>query len=329
MLFKLLFFTDSHYTAKNPVNRKDTLFVTSIEKTKEIIDIGIKHGVDVYLHGGDLFDSPDIADSVAGIIGELYQKFPRKVIVVPGNHDIRGNNIATLDQTKLGLLGRLGVVQILNYGDKIILEKGGVKLQITGSPADFGINRDKERIILKEKSSDVDIAVHVVHAMILRDDTYFGDYVPVDSIKKETKADITLSGDFHLGFDTVEYQGKFFVNPGAIVRKCNFIEEINRIPQVALITIDNNLRITVELIPLSTARPGHEVLDRSIIIQRQEYERKIIEFKQTITTRDNYYSTDLMDIIQYLAKQEALEPEILQEILKRIDESKRILGIVG
>lgn len=329
MLFKLLFFTDSHYTAKNPVNRKDTLFVTSIEKTEEIIDIGIKHGVDVYLHGGDLFDSPDIADSVAGIIGELYQKFPQKVIVVPGNHDIRGNNIATLDQTKLGLLGRLGIVQILNYGDKIILEKGGVKLQITGSPADFGINRDKERIILKEKSSDVDIAVHVVHAMILRDDTYFGDYVPVDSIKKETKADITLSGDFHLGFDTVEYQGKFFVNPGAIVRKYNFIEEINRIPQVALITIDNNLRITVELIPLSTARPGYEVLDRSVIIQRQEYERKIIEFKQAITTRDNYYSTDLMDIIQYLAKQEALEPEILQEILKRIDESKRILGIVG
>lgn len=324
----MLFFTDTHYTARNPASRKDTLFLTSISKTREIIQIGIQHDVDAYLHGGDFFDSPDISDNIAGIIGEVYKEFPKKVIVIPGNHDIRGNNITTLEQTKLGLLGRLGIVQILNYGDKVILEKDGKKLQITGSPSDFGINRNKQMFILKEKNADIDIAVHMAHAMILRGDANFGDYVPVNEIQDETKADITLSGDFHLGFDTVEHQGKYFVNPGAMVRKYNFLEEINRLPQVALVTIDDNKEITIELIPLSTAKPGDEVLDRTKIIQKREYEAKILEFKQSITTRDSY-STDLLDVIYYMAKQEKLEPEILQEILKRIDESKTILGIVG
>lgn len=325
-MFKLLFFTDTHYTARNPTSRKDTLFLTSIKKTREVIDIGIKNNVDAYLHGGDFFDSPDISDNVAGIIGEVYKEFPKKVIVIPGNHDIRGNNITTLEQTKLGLLGRLNVVQILNYGDKVIFEKDGIKLQITGSPSDFGINRNKQMFILKEKNAD--IAIHMAHAMILRGDANFGDYVPIREIQDETKADITLSGDFHLGFDTVEHQGKYFVNPGALVRKYNFLEEINRIPQVALITIDNNKQITIDLIPLATAKPGSEILDRSKIIQKREYEAKILEFKQSIITRDSY-STNLLDVIYYMAKQEKIEPDILKEILKRIDESKRILGIIG
>jgi DNA repair exonuclease SbcCD nuclease subunit len=304
------------------------LFLTSIDKTREIIEIGIKNDVDAYLHGGDFFDSPDISDNIAGIVGEIYKEFPKKVIVIPGNHDIRNNNITSLEQTKLGLLGRLGIVKILNYGDKIIMEKDGQKLQITGSPSDFGINRNKQMFILKEKDSDIDVAVHMAHAMILRGDANFGDYVPINEIQNETKADITLSGDFHLGFETVEYQGKYFVNPGALVRKYSFMEEINRTPQVALITIYDNKQINVDLIPLATAKPGNEVLDRSKIILMREYEAKILEFKQSITTRDSY-SIDLLDIMHYLAKQEKLEEEILQEILKRIDESKRILGIVG
>lgn len=327
-MFKLLFFTDTHYTARNPANRKDTLFLTALEKTKEIINIGIQHNVDAYLHGGDFFDSPDISDNVAGIVGEVYKEFPEKVIVIPGNHDIRNNNIISLDQTKLGLLGRLGIVKVLNYGERIILEKNGKKLQITGSPSDFGINRNKQMFILKEKDADIDIAVHMAHAMILRGDANFGDYVPINEIQNETKADVTLSGDFHLGFETVEYQGKHFVNPGAMIRKYSFLEEINRTPQVALITIDDNKKITVELIPLSVAKPGNEVLDRSKIILMREYETKILEFKQSITTRDTY-SFDLLDIVNYLAKQEKLDEEILFEILKRINESKRILEIVG
>lgn len=327
-MFKLLFFTDSHYTARNPASRKDTLFETSIRKTREVIQIGIQHNVDAYLHGGDFFDSPDISDNVAGIIGELYKEFPKKVIVIPGNHDIRNNNLISLDQTKLGLLGRLGVVKILNYGEKITLEKDGQKLQITGSPSDFGINRNKQMFVLKEKDSDIDFAIHMAHAMILRGDANFGDYVPINEIQDETKADVTLSGDFHLGFETVEHQGKYFVNPGALVRKYSFMEEINRIPQVAIITLHDNKKIYVDLIPLTTAKPGNEVLDRSKIIRMREYEAKILEFKQSIVTRDSY-STDLLDIVYYLAKQDKLDEDILQEILKRIGESKKILGIIG
>lgn len=328
-MFKLLFFTDSHYTGRNPASRKDNLFETSLRKTNDIIQIGIDNDVDVYMHGGDFFDTPDISDNIAGIVGELYRKFPKKVIVVPGNHDIRGNNINTLEQTKLGLLGRLGIVQILNYGQKVIFEKDGMTFQITGSPSHFGINRNKEMFILKEKETGIDVAIHVAHAMILRDSANFGDYVPVNEIQNETKADITLSGDFHLGFNTIHHQGKYFANPGAMVRKYSFLEEIERTPQVALVTVDDDKNISIRMIPLKTAQSGHDVLDRSRIMLQKEYQQKIVSFKQTIVSSWDMPFMDVLDAIQYMAKETQLEEDILQEILKRIDDAKQTLGIVG
>lgn len=325
-MFKFVAFTDTHYTARNPVSRKDTLFQTSIDKTREILNIGIEHNVDAYLHAGDFFDSPDISDNVAGIIGSIYREFPKPVIVIAGNHDIKGNNIDTLDQTKLGLLGRLGVVRLLNYGEKIFFEKNGLKIQITGSPSDFGINRNKEMFILKEKEADV--AIHMAHAMILRDDANFGDYVPIREIQEETQADVTFSGDFHLGFETVQSNGKYFINPGAMVRKYNFVEEMQRTVQIALITINDDKSINIEMIPLKTAKPGEEVLDRLRIITQREYAQKLLDFKQCLETRE-ILTTNLIDVIQFISKQDNVEEEVIQEILRRLDETKKKLGIIG
>ena len=279
----------------------------------------------MYLHGGDFFDKPDIADNVAGTIGELYREFPKKVVVIAGNHDIRGNNLSTLYQTKLGLLGRLGIVKLLSYGEKIIIEKDGLTVQVTGSPSDFGISRNKEMFILKEKEADV--AVHVAHAMILRSDASFGDYVPLSDIQDETVADVTFSGDFHLGFEPLVHKGKYFINPGALVRKYNFLEEINRTPQVCILTVNDDRSIEYELIPLQCAEKGEDVLDRSTLVAKKQYEEKLLQFKEGLLNRESAFSMNLNDVIMFMAKQEYIEEEILMDIVKRIESAEKVLKI--
>ena len=329
-MIKFLFFTDPHFTAKNPQSRKDNMFNTVKEKTREILNISINEDIDYVLCGGDIYDSPSISDNVAGEVGEIFLDFKNKgkqIITVAGNHDIIGNSLSTLNQTKLGLLGRLGIIKIIGEQEKILLEKDGIKVQLTGSSSDFGINKDKSKFIVEEKDQD-SIAIHIVHAMLLREDQNFGSYMPLKDIIDDTVADVTLSGDFHLGFETLEYKNKLFINPGALVRKYNFLEELERKPQVAIITINDDKSITWELRELECAKNGEEILDRSLIIQKQEYQNKMNEFKEKIlaNTNSNYY-TDINEIISFLAKQDNLEDDVIQEAIKRVDESKINLGL--
>ena len=43
------------------------------------------------------------------------------VYVVPGNHDIEGYTIDTIDQTKLGLLAKAGEVKLLTRDNPVVL----------------------------------------------------------------------------------------------------------------------------------------------------------------------------------------------------------------
>lgn len=343
LMFKILHFTDTHYTRQNPENRKDNMFDALIEKTIEVAKIGKEHEVDFYLHTGDFFNSADISDSVAGEIGRLYKKeFNKKVIVLPGGHDLRHNNIMSLDQTKLGLLGKLGIVKVLTLGERIFAEKEGFKLEITGVPSETLIDRKKDLAILTEKKAD--FSVMMLHSMVLRKNRQVGTYIPISEIQKNTKANLILVGHYHLGFEIYEYYdpimgfSKYFVNPGALVRKYNFIEEINRIPQVALIKIYNDLSADIEFIPLKSAKAGEEVLDRQKMIKKQEYEQKLFKFTQGIIDFSDSQDINLISNIeeifkimceneQYSDKEE--KDEIKKMGLTYIEDAKRILGFTG
>lgn len=318
VVFKTLFLTDTHHTMNNPSNRLDNCFETTLEKIEEVKNIVKEENIDVVLHGGDFFNSPNISDNVASIIGKAYMDFTAPIYVIPGNHDTIGNNITTLPQTKLGLLGELGVINILNRTDKLKFEREGVSIQITGAPSDFGINMDKEMFIVREKETD--IAIHMVHAMLLKEDAKFGSYMPLTEIQNITKADITLSGDFHLGFDPVVNDGKLFVNPGALVRKYNFIEEMARKPKIVIISVYDDKTYSYELRELETAKAGEVVLDRTKLEEKMDYLDRLDDFKNSIISSNNKnYSIDVKDIIKMISTQENIDNEVTKLAIEKID----------
>ena len=325
---RLLYFTDSHIRGTNPKNRKDDFPQTLENKLKEIVEIIEGQNIDYVIHGGDLFDRPDISVSVVSRFSRILKSIRVPFYIVSGNHDIFGHNPLTVNRTILGLLNELDFLTIISEDQKTILEKDDKRVQLTGKPYTFDIDTNtlSSGYIVKERDDDIDFAIHVVHGMLL--DKPFVKGIPFTLLEdiKDTKADITLSGHYHSGFNTVEIEGKYFINPGAIVRITNSLREIDRIPQVVILDIGE--RISIEYVKLESALDGEAVLDRSQVEKYVFKSERMFEFKQTIDAAVDFEKMDINDVLIEVSFAEGLSEEVKAEALKRIADIQ-IRGMAG
>lgn len=315
---KILYFTDTHIRGTNPKNRTDN-FIDSIEqKFLEIIDIIRENEIDYVIHGGDLFDRPDVSISIVSKFAKILDGIQVPLFLVSGNHDIYGHNPETINRTVLGLLDVLGVVKIINYGDKIILDKNNIKVQLTGQPYIYDIDSPSnlKSYMLNEVNEDINYSIHVVHGMLLDKPFIKGvPYTLIDDIK-DTMADVTLAGHYHAGFKTAEINGKYFINPGSLVRITNSLKEIGRRPQVVIIELNDN--INIRNIELKSAKPGEEVLDRKEIEKNQFKSERFIEFQQTIESALNFEKLDINEVLIEVSNAEGVEEDVKKEAIRRI-----------
>jgi DNA repair exonuclease SbcCD nuclease subunit len=313
---KLLYFTDTHIRGTNPKNRLDD-FVQALEsKFIEIAGIVKEHKVDYVIHGGDLFDRPDISISVVSRFASILKLIEKPIYIVSGNHDIFGHNPETLDRTMLGLLKSFEFLKVLNKGKPVMLEKDGIKVQITGVPYSYEIDTSPESYILKSIEKDASYSINVVHGMLL--DKPFIKGIPftlVDDIV-QTKADITLSGHYHSGFPTIHRDSKYFINPGSMVRVTNSLKEMDRAPKVILIDLSDG--ITIDEIELKSARPGHVVLDRSELENGVFRSERLVEFKQSIDEALDFEKLDINDLLTEVAFAQNISKKVRDEALRRI-----------
>ena len=89
---RLLFLTDTHIRGTTPKNRKDNLVETLEKKLMEINKIVEHYHIDYVLHGGDLFDRPDVAVSIVGNYASILNGIKVLMYIICGNHDIYGHN---------------------------------------------------------------------------------------------------------------------------------------------------------------------------------------------------------------------------------------------
>jgi len=315
---KLLYFTDSHIRGTPPKNRKDDFLETLENKFKEIIHISKLEDTDYILIGGDLFDRPDISISIAGKFANLLNKFKIPIYMVSGNHDIYGHNPKTLNRSLLGLLKNVGLLNIVEAGEKIVLKKDNIKVQLTGQPYIYDIDNteNKHYYIVDSLVADVDYAIHLVHGMLL--DKPFIEGIPYTLVNdiKSTKADITISGHYHSGFNTINYDGKYFINPGSIVRVSNSLNELERRPKLLIIELKD--KIDIKYIELKSAKKGIDVLDRSQIETNIYKREQLFEFKQTIDSVSNFDKMDINDLLIKVSNMSGISEDIKEEALRRI-----------
>jgi len=315
---RLLFFTDSHIRGTSPKNRKDDFVHTLEKKLEEIVDIIEANRVDYVLHGGDLFDRPDVSIAIVSRFSRVFKKIKVPMYVVSGNHDVYGHNPQTIGRTMIGLLSELDIFNLIERDERIILEKEGLRVQVTGQPYIYDIDEPVNRkyYMVEDVEEDINYAIHIVHGMLL--DRPFIKGVPYTLVEdiRDTKADITLAGHYHSGFDRIKIDGKYFINPGSIVRISNSLREMDRRPKVIIIDLGEDIKITD--VYLKTALDGDQVLDREEIERNIFKRERIYEFKQTVDSAMNFEKMDINDVLIEVSKSEGLSEEVKEEALKRI-----------
>lgn len=297
------------------------------EKMREIAALVRELQVCAVIHGGDLWDSPQPSLAVGAEFGSLLKELGVPVYVVPGNHDLFGQNPATLPRTMLGLLVRWGLVHLLEPGKPVYLKEKGLVVQLTGQGFHYDMDRRDPRLDYTVEKKEGDVAVHVVHGMLLDRSFYPGvPFTTIEQVAPYTQADYTLCGHAHLGFPDVFLYGRWFLNPGALVRLSALPQEIHRQPQVILLDFSGS-RPSHRAIPLRCARPGEEVLDRTAIEQAAFREEKMALFVQGIRSGGEYLGLGLEEIVDSIARREGLPEEVRMEALRRLGRAQaELLG---
>lgn len=127
------------------------------------VDYAVDHGACLFLHGGDLFDSPGPTNADLGFVAHCLRRLRRAgvgVCAVGGNHDTPSG---TTVQGGVAPLSPLADLEGLFYFGKPALEKrrlvlGGLEVCIGGlTPSPGPVSTDPLASLLSDEGTDVDI----------------------------------------------------------------------------------------------------------------------------------------------------------------------------
>lgn len=116
LFMKFAFVCDIHADSSRVKSRIDDSREATMDKLEQIRAICTARGVtDVFLEG-DVFNRPNVTVECISQMGAEFMKFRQSGIAVHsivGNHDIYRNDLATLPNTALGLLGQFGAIDLM------------------------------------------------------------------------------------------------------------------------------------------------------------------------------------------------------------------------
>jgi DNA repair exonuclease SbcCD nuclease subunit len=272
-----IFRTDVHQSDRSPASWKGDYQAEVWDCLDQIGELARKYKADGVLDGGDYFHVKAATRNSHGIVAqtaEVHRGYPCPTYHTPGNHDIAYNNLDTTGKQPLGVLYAAGVFHQLG---EHVFEGGGLRVRLVGVP--YNPKRTLEELRqLKKEPGEVMIAL--VHALAAEKppahvEDFYGDPVfRYGDLVYDGGPDIWCFGHWHKAQGVVELQGRYFVNPGAVSRGALVRENLERVPQVALIEVTDK-GVTVGTIPL-TVPPAADVFDLERK-ERRETESQVIE----------------------------------------------------
>ena len=317
---RFLHITDTHVTAKNPSSRLDVYYVSVLRKFSELGTIIARDEVDAVIHTGDLFHTSRVSLKVANQLVEIIRSWKVPVYIVPGNHDIDGYNISTINQTMLGMLSTAGVVTLLTRETPVELWEEGHKIRIEGQEYYENIDKGLANDYRIDELADFNILA--VHSMLL-DRPYFPD-IPHTLIQDvQTDANMVLVGHYHPGFKEVQQNGTWFFNPGSLLR----VELETRLPRYLIFDVELNDDTGIfgltyfDYGHLGTASPGQTVFDFATHQAKKNSKRSLQNFRQQVVQAVSMQSfRSLPQLVQDVGAQIGAEAGVItlaqQELTK-------------
>jgi DNA repair protein SbcD/Mre11 len=334
---KFLITGDWHFKGINPRARLDNFQEAMMAKIFEVYQLASRHKVEAIIVPGDLTDSPGAMWGTVAELAALLQQAPCPVLTIHGNHDVWGGNPGSKFRTPYGFLARLGIIRDVDEDPYV---KGNVSVSGHGFTVETDTVNGKAQYTPPElavqtaegiKACDDQFYIHVVHSMLM-------DHTPPFDMRHtlisqvETSARVVISGHLHTGFGSSYIakrdDGVVFINPGALCRLSAHNAEMERPVQVALLDVNPRSKaFCVELIPLKSALPGHEVLSREHLENEVEREARLEKFLALLASEGESKFLEVRDIIEDIAARDNLPGNVKADALKRIGEAREQLGI--
>lgn len=312
-MIRLLYLTDTHITGTGPRCRTDDFPETLRTKLREVADIAVARGVTAILHGGDLFDLPVPEFPIVSDCMRILLSPGLPVYAIAGNHDMYAFSPSTLDRTMVGLLHNLGLIRLLQPGERVYLSDRKMRVQLTGTHFHHAIDwRDPTLDYCVEKA-DSAYAVHMVHGMLLDSPLFAGTpHTLVKDVAPFTRADVTLGSHAHYGWPEVEVDGKVFINPGALVRLSPRSADITRTPQVVILEFGVG-GFAFQYVTLQTARPGPEVIDPTAAARSEKEQEDLRELRPR----------GMKGIVHRVCREHTISAPVRDEALRLIEKHNR------
>lgn len=329
-MLRFLYTGDWHLRGTNPRNRIDDYQDAVAAKLRECYSLAQKWDCTAILAPGDIWDRPEVSIGVLLHFVELLKESPVPIYTTPGNHDVYGYNVATFERSSLKLLEMLvpqftvitDPARVQTFTDgvdtaaEVTFMPFNAKMDINGFGYDPGPGVYSEG---PQGAYGVPYRVHIAHGMLLDHEPPFDRYTVLKDAY--TTADLVLTGHDHIGYGVYTRPGdrKIFCNPGALLRIAASTSEVERTVQVALITIQDHIA-DVMLIPLQSAKPGVEVLDRTKIEAEKQRAYAMETFAAAIQAKTGEkVILDVNQIVETIAQQEGSAPHIVKAALDAID----------
>ncbi len=326
-MFKAIVTGDLHYRGTNPRSRLDNFQEALGAKLLEVMFLARDHKADCIIIPGDVFDGPSTSWGVVADLIQILKTAPCPILSIHGNHDIYGGNVISKHRTPYGLLSKIGFLWEVEESEF----NGPENVIVTG--CGFDTNTDAKTPEGQMQFSprlwiEGAFHIHVVHSMLMdREPGFDMRHTLISQV--QTSAQVIISGHEHAGFGIVRREdGVLFINPGALCRLSAHVAEIERPVQVALLTVEND-QATAELIPLKSARPGHEILSREHIEAAAERESRIDEFLKLLASEGEAKFLEVREIVEDIAARDNLPEAVKAEALRRIGEAREKLGVTN
>lgn len=282
----LVVITDLHMSAGRPAGRLGDFAADVDAKLLEVVEV--VREVDAYavLCAGDVFHSPVPALSAVNRFIDfldLIRHLDTRFITIPGSHDLIGNNLDALNRTAIGLLNRLGKLELLSSVTDSVVDVGDLTVGIPDTVA-----------------HDIEL----VHGSVIPKPDLFGEFTLIGEYR--TRSKIVIVGHVHGGYPLETIGETTFVCPGSLVRTIAQPSELTRRPRLAIIHED----CSVEWREIESAKPGVEVLVPPIVAPEVDFASIVQEW-----TSIDIEEVDAEALLREVAAQEEVPQEVVDYAL--------------
>lgn len=274
--------TDTHVCDRSPASWKADYPAEIWSNLEQVGKFAREYEANAVLDGGDYFHVKSASRNPHSLnerSARLHRTYPCPTFEVPGNHDVKYNNMETLEEQPLGVLFAAGVFTPLG---EHVFEDGDLRVRVVGMPySPFRTLADIHKI--KKQPGDT-FLICIVHQLAAEDppakvEDFFGEPVfKYADLRTPDGPDLFGFGHWHKDQGIVDIGSTQFVNLGAVSRGALIRENIHRTPKVAMIEATKD-GLRVLQLPLSVA-PPEDVFDFD---RKERQEREETNIEQFVT----------------------------------------------